>query len=135
MSYKHKKDHYNYHRRYRLEHREKMNEQNKIARRNKGKIPREIWVRLLKDRQVWVSQHNGLPKRDHAAWRALLHEKAKVVDLDLIPDRCVDCEILFAEHPRCSRNPDYCRGCWGERYIKKQAKNKESLLYNPARMV
>lgn len=135
MSYKHKKDHYNYHRRYRLEHREKMNEQNKMARRKKGDIPREIWIRLLKDREVWEAQHNGMPKSDFQKWRALLASKASSMDLTLIPDKCVDCEILFAEHPRCSRNPDYCRGCWSDRYIKKIAENKESLLYNPSRVV
>lgn len=99
-------------------------------RRRQGKIPREVWALLLKDKEVWTAQHNGMSKSDPVGWRKLLHDKAALIDTSKITDKCLDCQVLFSEVGRCSRNPNYCRNCWGIRYIKKVKSKKESLLYS-----
>lgn len=119
-----------YNKAYKIKNRERLNQTNKRLRQKKGKIPREVWISLLKDRQVWVAMHNGLSTRDNATWRALLHEKAKDIDLRSFTPHCLDCRVLFAYTPRCSRNPKYCRGCWGSMYLKKIKSKKNSLLYS-----
>lgn len=120
---------------YRLKNKEKLNELNKLLRRKKGKMPREIWALLLKDSDIQRARLARLKHRDPLAWQVLVELKKKTLSRDSISDKCKDCEKLFSQEARCARNPDYCRSCWGERYIKKLAKNKESLLYNPSKMV
>lgn len=121
---------------YILKNKERVNRINREWRqRHLGRVPNEVWRILVKDKEVWLTQRSGLRKRDPQAWNDFIQKKWAAMDASLIKDRCVDCEILFAEHPRAAHAPNYCQGCWGDGYIRKQAKNKTSLLYNPARVV
>ncbi len=121
---------------YRVVNRERINEVNMLRRRKRfDRMPREFWWVLLKDSEIQSARALRLKHKDPAAWKALVEKKRGEIKLSLIPDYCLDCPAFLPEVGRAPRQPELCKPCWGERYIKKQAQNKISLLYNPSRVV